>query len=144
MRKNVCCSYTCALYYRPKKGFSIDTDGYKQISVRGALKKEHRYIYEQHHGVLLTPSMEIHHLNRDRADNRIENLVAVTKQQHLILHGMVTKERAIEIMKEFLATYEKHTIKVFEENMGMCVETITRKLGSWNEAKEICGKRFGI
>ena len=49
--------------------------GYKEFrhgDLRGKL--EHRYIYETHYGVKLKPHQNIHHINGDRTDNRIENL----------------------------------------------------------------------
>jgi len=50
-------------------------NGYKEFrygKLRGV--KEHRYIYEQYYGITLTPNQNIHHINGDRSDNRIENL----------------------------------------------------------------------
>jgi predicted Zn-ribbon and HTH transcriptional regulator len=43
---------------------------------------EHRWIYEQHYKVCLLPWIEIHHKNEQRDDNRIENLMPVTKLEH--------------------------------------------------------------
>jgi|688.fasta_scaffold167378_2 hypothetical protein len=56
------------------KGF-ITKRGYREIKhgeYRGKL--EHRVIYEQHYGIKLLPEQNIHHINGDRSDNRIENL----------------------------------------------------------------------
>lgn len=49
--------------------------GYKEFrhgKLRGV--REHRYVYEQYYGITLTPNQNIHHINGDRSDNRIENL----------------------------------------------------------------------
>lgn len=46
-------------------------DGYKEILIYGKLYLLHRLIFLFHHGFL--PEM-IDHINRDRSDNRIENL----------------------------------------------------------------------
>ena len=37
-------------------------------------KLEHRHIYETHHNVKLKPHQNVHHINGDKTDNRIENL----------------------------------------------------------------------
>lgn len=58
------------------KGGKINSSGYKVIYSRTIQKYilEHRYIYEQHYGITLTPNQNIHHINGNRLDNRIENL----------------------------------------------------------------------
>lgn len=54
---------------------SVNGKGYKEFrhgELRGV--REHRYVYEQHYGITLTSNQNIHHINGDRLDNRIENL----------------------------------------------------------------------
>ena len=53
---------------------SIDDNGYVVIQINGKTYKEHRLIIEQHIGRKLLPTENIHHLNGNRSDNRIENL----------------------------------------------------------------------
>lgn len=57
-----------------KGGKVISTQGYIDIRVDNKYVKEHRYVYEQHYGITLTPNQNIHHINGNRLDNRIENL----------------------------------------------------------------------
>lgn len=47
---------------------------------------EHRIVWEAANGRFLEPHEIIHHVNHDRADNRIENLMLVSKSQHRRLH----------------------------------------------------------
>lgn len=48
---------------------------------------EHRVVYELEHGVSLPDGIHIHHLNRNRMDNRPENLIALSVSDHARLHA---------------------------------------------------------
>lgn len=56
---------------------------YKEWGDLGSLpKSEHRYIMERHIGRKLGPKEHIHHINRIKDDNRIENLQIVSPSEH--------------------------------------------------------------
>jgi len=70
-----------------RRGF--DRKGYRVISHKKTGKKrmEHRVIYEAHHGKI-PPGMDVHHINENKSDNRIENLVLMSSSEHVAMHNL--------------------------------------------------------
>ena len=58
---------------------SVNGSGYKIIQWRGKKYKQARVIWAMHHG---NTDLVIDHINRDKTDNRIENLRAITQHQN--------------------------------------------------------------
>lgn len=55
---------------------------YKTIRINGKQVREHRYLMEQHLGRKLDRNEQVHHINGDWRDNRIENLQVLTNSEH--------------------------------------------------------------
>ena len=66
-----------------KSGIS---DGYRWIWVDGKKVFEHRYVVELHIGRKLSSDEIVHHINEDKLDNRIENLMICSRVEHMNIH----------------------------------------------------------
>jgi hypothetical protein len=49
--------------------------------------RKHRFIMECHLGRKLLPGEDVHHINGDRQDNRLENLELLSASEHALLHN---------------------------------------------------------
>lgn len=67
-------------------GQHITRKGYLRGHHDGRLRLQHDVVWEQHFGPI-GPGLQIHHINGDKLDNRIENLQAVDSVTHKRLHS---------------------------------------------------------
>lgn len=61
----------------------MSNNRYSHKTINGVKKRIHRHIMEEHLGRLLESHEHVYHLNGDSTDNRIENLVVISKKQYL-------------------------------------------------------------
>ncbi|MBT4817729.1 MAG: HNH endonuclease [Lentisphaerae bacterium] len=75
-----------------RTGVHITQDGYREVPVPGSTdshryRAEHRFVAERMVGRTLHPWEVVHHRNRDRQDNRPENLQVLSRRDHAALHA---------------------------------------------------------
>lgn len=77
-------------HYKYKGGFWINDSGYKIIEVKRLGKRfrvrEHRMVMEAHLGRKLAPNEDVHHIDHDKLNNSIDNLMVLSKREHTLLH----------------------------------------------------------
>ena len=68
-------------WYKPY----VSPGGYYRIAVPGECRRVflHRKIMEEHLNRPLTDTEKIHHINGNKLDNRIENLVVTSQSEHM-------------------------------------------------------------
>jgi len=72
-----------------KTGKSKNKQGYIVLhsNSKRTATTEHRHLFEKHTGRKLNKNEVVHHKNEIKNDNRIENLMLMTKSQHTKFHN---------------------------------------------------------
>ena len=90
-------------------------------------KAKYRTLMEEHLGRELRTDEHVHHKNGDHADNRIENLEVMSRDDHLALHG---RERSL--VAQALARLEP-------DERATVLEATTRRFVSVGEVAKMLG-----
>jgi uncharacterized protein (DUF1330 family) len=75
---------------------------------------EHRLVMENHLCQYLSKYDEVHHINGNRADNRIENLVCLSRPQH---RSMTTHTVSDEVKKRISIANTGHNNGMHKKSM---------------------------
>jgi hypothetical protein len=74
-------------------------ENYPGMKYRGKYCYEHILVWWQEHNLMPEDGYEIHHINHNHRDNRIENLKLVTMLEHRKLHGELRTKAAFILEK---------------------------------------------
>ena len=69
------------------KGGYVRKDGYKELYVNGKQVLEHRYVWMEHNSYIKNNCV-VHHIDRNKLNNNISNLMMMTNVQHGLLHNL--------------------------------------------------------
>lgn len=74
-------------YWNNHRRPQLQKNGYMTLMIGNKRYYVHRMVMEEHLGRPLRDDEEVHHINGDRTDNRIENLELINKREHRRLHA---------------------------------------------------------
>lgn len=78
-----------------KKVPQYDTDGYLYVDIYcngdRTRKRIHQLVFETFEPQIDLSDKEIHHINQDKTDNRLINLIAISKEKHALIHKYLSK-----------------------------------------------------
>lgn len=89
--------------YMGKKYAQDKRTGYYTCT-SGNRKRLHIAVWEREHGVAVPPGCVIHHLDWDKTNNDINNLICLTIQEHERLHNVIGGEKGKQWGYELVKT----------------------------------------
>lgn len=103
-KRDVCTREDQIMYMGRKYSREAGTGYYVCTSGKTGRKRLHVAVWEQAWGREVPPGCVIHHLNWDKGDNRVENLVCVTVEEHERIHNIMGGEAGKRLGYELAKT----------------------------------------
>lgn len=101
-RKRDVCTREGQCMYMGKKYTEEESTGY-MVCTSGARRRLHQVVWEQRYGRAVPPGCVIHHLDWNKKNNTVENLICLTvkehEQVHNIIGGVKGKKLGYELIK---------------------------------------------
>jgi len=126
------CGMRCANVGRPRKAVA----SYRWINMGdGTTETEHRLIMMTHLGRPLSPEEEVHHKDRNRSNNEIENLAVLTHKEHGAEHRGPRK--TVDMDEVARRWRERQSVSKIARDLGVDRSTVYVALSKLNlhEAK---------
>jgi hypothetical protein len=73
-------------HYKYKGGWIEKDLGYKRTTISSIVQREHRLVMEKYLDRTLLRTEHVHHINGNKLDNRIRNLMVLSPSEHASLH----------------------------------------------------------
>lgn len=131
------------------KGYIETWSGYRMIHMpehphadsKGYVR-EHRLVVEQHLGRILEPNEHVHHIDRNKQNNAIENLEVLSDVEHTKLHSRENRKKCDEALAAKML--ETMTLASVAEHFGLSVSGLTKRLQRTGYYKPLAkgGKRI--
>ena len=125
-------------YFEGKaKGYDIH-NGYKRLTQgENCGRLEHVVVMENHIGRRINRNEIVHHINGNKADNRIENLCLMTNSEHSRMHAIerIKQGRNYDISKETKRGADSHTAKLTWSQVAYirsCMKTTKELMDEFN------------
>ena len=100
------------------------SNGYNYIWEAGKYQSEHKLIYEKAHGEIPNGYI-IHHIDKNRRNNNISNLIAIPSRDHLKLHKRGSGSKCIIKKKGVKEVPKQELLSVREAAEVLGVSTMT-------------------
>ena len=114
---------------------------YKKVMINGVAKKEHRVIWERERGPI-PPGYVIHHINGDGFDNRIENLMLLSKGDHLRLHKKLRASGEDPVSEEYKGvTDSRQRCRRYNANNKEVISARNKKYRAEHKAETLAASR---
>ena len=113
---------------------------YKMAYQNGVTNREHRFIVEKSIGRKLTPNEIVHHIDGNKRNNSLDNLMIMTRAEHARLHyreldkskpviQMDKTETIIRIWKS--ARVASKVLNLYPGNISKCCKGLLKTTGGY-------------